>query len=56
MTWKEIKDKIEELGVKDEDRLSYIDISCDLLADLSTITATKSENKTISVNEWRVEN
>ncbi len=26
MTWKEIKQKIESLGVKDDDRISYIDI------------------------------
>lgn len=49
MTWKEIKDKIESEGVRDQDNISYIDISSDLGSDL---TINCEENH----GEWSIVN
>jgi hypothetical protein len=46
MTWKEIKDEIEKQGVKDEDKVNYIDISY----HIEDVTITKD-----SVNDgWEI--
>lgn len=34
MTWKEFKDKVESEGVKDNNDINYIDVSCDDANDI----------------------
>lgn len=50
MTWKEIKDKIESLGVKDEDVIQYIDIDSTMFGSIKDIEAD------IKNEEWRINN
>lgn len=50
MTWKDIKDKIESLGIKDESIIDYVDIDCRVYTEIEDIVVNKNGE------EWIIEN